>query len=83
MRLVKVHVDKIVISGIRVDDERRFAMAFEAELARALQDSTSDGMTVPAGDRERVRTDARVERNAGAGQIGACLARRIGGVLTR
>ena len=76
MRRVTLHIDRVVLRGVQVDDRKSFADGLQAELARAFRgDVTLASQPPPA----RIH----LQHGAGAGSVGKTLARGIAGVLKR
>lgn len=81
MRRVKLHIDRVMLSGVSIDDPRAFSAELQAELARAI--GALPALSASAGGDRRARA-ARLRIAAGfsSAQVGKNLARVIAGALT-
>ena len=83
MTRVVLHVDRLVLHGVRVDDLRSFAAGLEEELTRVLDNSSTLRNLRAGGVHERPqRNHLGVSSAASADGVGRCVARGIAGALT-
>jgi hypothetical protein len=82
MERILVHIDSLVLKGFRYEDRHAIAAALQNELARMLTATGSARHVAALGNPARVRAgDIRVASSATARQVGAAVARHIGGAL--
>ena len=84
MKRVILHIDRLVLRGVSVDDQRSFESSLEEELARVLDNSLTLGSIRAGGAHEPLRRNhIHIPCDAGAYRVGKCVARGITGALTR
>jgi hypothetical protein len=84
MRRVILHIDRLVLRGVRVDDQRSFEAALEKELVRILNNFPTFVSTDAGGSHESLRRNhIHIPRNASAARVGKCVGQGIAEAVTR
>jgi len=83
MKRLVLHIDRLVVRGLRIEDTRSFAAGLENELARSLNGIAIGELTQGDARARSSRDPARIPQAAGAGEVGRCVARGIAGALQR
>jgi hypothetical protein len=84
MKRILVQIDNLVLRGFRYEDCHAIAAALQDELGRMLTETGSARHVAALGNPARLRAgDIRVASSATARQVGAAVARGIGGALKR
>jgi len=80
VRRVNLHIDRVVLRGVRIDDPRAFTTELKAELARAIEILPALACTHGVDRKARAAQFPSPVRASSAG-TGRNLARAIAGVL--
>ena len=78
MKRVVVHIDRLVLNGIRPADQHAFAAGLQQELQRGFGDRDAVSLLTAGGDRSGFQVGGlRIEHGSMPQRIGANVARGI------
>jgi hypothetical protein len=78
MKRVVVHIDRLVLNGVRPEDQHAFAAGLQQELQRGFRDRDAVSQLTAVGDRSGFQVGGlRIEHGSMPQRIGANVARGI------
>jgi hypothetical protein len=84
MKCVVVHIDRLVLNGIRHADQHAFAAGLQQELGRVIADQEAVSPLTAMGDLVRLQVGGvHIARSSTPQRIGESVARGIGREINR
>jgi hypothetical protein len=84
MKRVVVHIDRLVLNGIRPADQHAFAAGLQQELGRVIADQQAVSPLTAMGDSARLQVGGvHIARNSTPQRMGESVARGIGRGMKR